>query len=329
MTSPWLSVLMPTYNGAAYLSAALDSVVAEDDPEIECIVVDDGSTDDTLAILERYRDRLNLTIRPQPRVGNWVTNTNIALAEAAGDFSCLLHQDDIWLPGRLRRIRHAIVEYPSAGLFLHPADFIDVQARRLGPWRCPLPKAPAVLDGRAILPRLLVQNFIAIPSPVFRTATAREAGGLDEALWYGADWDFWLKLAMADRTVYLPETLACFRVHEDAQTARRSIDIDEFRHQHELVLERHLPMLADDAVRRKARRCAELSIVVNATLASRFHQMRPEMAPLVTALRRAGLSGIWRYVRISRIWERVNARLKAQRRARWSAPEAGADVLVR
>lgn len=327
MTLPWLSVLMPTYNGTAYLGAALDSVVAEDDPDIECIAVDDGSTDDTIAILERYRDRLNLTIERRPRIGDWVANTNVALDAAAGEFTSLLHQDDIWLPGRLAALKLAIEASPTIDLFLHSSWFIDSLGSRLGPWHCPLPKA-AILDAAAVLPGLLVQNFIAIPSPVFRTATARGIGGLDEVLWNTADWDFWLKLASAGRTLCLPETLACFRVHPEAQTNRRSIDIADFRRQHELVLERHLPMLDDDQIRRRTRRRAELSIAVNVTLASRYHGMNPGLAPVMAALGRAGPLGLWRYLRFSRIWERVSARLKAQRRAGRPDPVVGNDAVA-
>ncbi len=310
------------------MSSALDSVVTEDDPDIECIAVDDGSTDETTAILDRYRDRLNISVRAQARVGNWVANTNVALDAAAGEFTCLLHQDDIWLPGRLATLKSAIARHPSVDVFLHSSWFIDSQGRRLGPWHCPLPKEPAILDAAEVLPRLLVQNFIAIPAPVFRTAVAREIGGLDDVLWNTADWDFWLKLASAGRTLCLPETLACFRVHPEAQTNRRSIDIADFRRQHEMVLERHLPSLHDAKIRRRTRRSAELSVAVNMALASRYHGMRLGLGSLVAALGRAGPLGLWRYLRLSRIWERVSARLKAQRRARRPETMVGKDAVA-
>ncbi|MCL4825574.1 MAG: glycosyltransferase, partial [Anaerolineales bacterium] len=55
---PWLSVLIPTYNGETFLPAALDSIAIQEDPDIECIAVDDGSTDQTLSILEQYKEKL-------------------------------------------------------------------------------------------------------------------------------------------------------------------------------------------------------------------------------------------------------------------------------
>jgi len=329
MTPPWLSVLMPTYNGSAYLGAALDSVVAEDDSGIECIAVDDGSTDDTLTILERYRDRLNLTILARPHAGNWVAGTNLALKRARGEFACLLHQDDIWLAGRLAMLRDAISRHPSVDLFLHPAWFIDSSGRRLGRWRCPLPRDPKVLDAGIVLPRLLVQNFIAIPSPMFKTATAREVGGLDEALWYTADWDLWLKLAAVARTVFLSEPMAGFRVHAAAQTNQRSVDIGDIRRQQEMVLERHVSRLPFDRRRQQAvRRSAELSIAVNVTLAGRYHRVSANLGTLAAAVWRAGPLGVWRYLRFSTIRDRISARLRSLRRAGGPDCTIGSDAVV-
>ncbi len=328
MTAPWLSVLIPTYNGAAYLRAALDSVVAQQDPDIECLAIDDGSTDATVTILEEYRDRLNLEIEVRPRIGNWVANTNRALERARGTYACLLHQDDLWMPGRLTAVRAALERNPAVDLLVHPTWFIDPRGARLGTWRCPLPEAPQILNADTVLPRLLVQNFIAIPAPVFSVPAARSFGGLDEGLWYTADWDFWLKLAAAGRTLCLPDRLAGFRVHAEAQTARRSIDIADYRRQHELVLQRHLPALAIDH-RRPVRRIAELSIAVNTALAGRYHGLRPGLGAVTAAALRAGPSGLWRYLRYSRIVERVRARLKVLKRGPVASPPVADDALAR
>lgn len=330
MTKPWLSVLMPTYNGASYLRDSLDSVVEQAHSGVECIAVDDGSGDETVAILDSYRNRLNLTVLARERVGNWVANTNFALERAQADFTCLLHQDDVWMPGRLDRIKDAVTRNPTVDLFVHPVWFIDGAGRRVGRWNCPLPKEPTVLDPGQALPRLLTQNFIGIPAPVFRTRMARDVGGLDEALWNTADWDFWLKLAAAGSTLCLPDPLACFRVHSEAQTVRRSSDITDFRRQHELVLERHLPKLSAPGVRRRrVWRAAELSIAVNMALASRYHGLSPDWAALASALWRARPTGIWHYWRNSRIGERVAARLRA-RKLTFPVPSTeGPDAVAR
>ena len=104
MTGPWLSVVMPTYNGEAMLADALASIAREDDGGVEVIAIDDGSTDGTLDILGTFSDRLSMTV-VRRRVGNWAMNTNHGLELATAPWACILHQDDVWrrsLAGRPR-----------------------------------------------------------------------------------------------------------------------------------------------------------------------------------------------------------------------------------
>ncbi len=241
MGRPWLSVLMPTYNGAAYLPPALDSIAVQKYDAIEIIAIDDGSTDETLQILRDYAGKLPLRVIERRRVGSWVANTNYGLSLARGEYVCFLHQDDCWLPGRLAALKTQAAIHPHVVLFLHATIFIDARARQLGVWRCPLPHTYRPLPPERVRERLLVQNFIAIPAPLFRREEALRVGGLDERLWYTADWDLWLKLAAAGETLYDPRPRACFRVHALSQTMRQSSDDAEFRRQHQAVLKRHLP----------------------------------------------------------------------------------------
>src|SRR5712672_1230348 len=114
MSTPWLSVVMPTYNGGAYLAAALESIRGQQSGgEFEVIAVDDGSEDGTVAILEEYSSRLPLRIVRRARGGNWVASTNHGLSIARGEYACLLHQDDLWMDGRLQAVRAALDAVPG------------------------------------------------------------------------------------------------------------------------------------------------------------------------------------------------------------------------
>src|ERR1700737_3489848 len=95
---------MPTYNGERFIAAALDSVRDQDNNGIELVIVDDGSTDQTLDLVRGYADILPIRLITPGRLGNWVAATNLGLREAKGDWACFLHQDDLWLPGRLERL---------------------------------------------------------------------------------------------------------------------------------------------------------------------------------------------------------------------------------
>ncbi|GAB4240993.1 MAG: glycosyltransferase [Stanieria sp.] len=313
MNQPWLSVIIPTYNGADYLPAALDSIVMQQESGIECIVVDDGSTDTTLSILDSYQDKLPLQIVKRNRIGNWVTNTNYGLSLAQGEYVCFLHQDDIWLKDRLKNIKEAIAFYPQANLYLHSSLFIDIQGKPLGIWRCPLPSYPEVIKAELMLERLLVQNFIAIPGPVFRREVALDVGGLNEELWYTADWDFWLKLAASGDTIYHSQPLAAFRVHPNSQTIRRSSSLSEFQQQMRSVFEQHLAKWETSINNKlKIRKVALFSTEVNTALAAMVHGEKTNLWKLGREFVSLTPRGWYRYWRDSRIVERVSARLKAR-----------------
>ncbi|MGV2827891.1 glycosyltransferase [Myxosarcina sp. GI1(2024)] len=309
MNKPWLSIVIPTYNGEKYLAAALDSVVAQGDDKLECVIVDDGSTDDTFSIVEAYRDKLNLKLVKRSRVGNWVTNTNYALSVASGEYACFLHQDDIWLPNRLKTLKKAIVLFPQADLYLHSALFINNTGDRLGVWQCPLPSLQ-LIDSKTMVAKLLVQNFIAIPAPTFKRQLALDLGGMDETLWYTADWDFWLKLASAGHTVYSSEPLAAFRVHGDSQTIRRSSSIEDFRQQLRMVVNKYLDCAGDNSA--GLEKVAWFSTEVNTTLAALVHGKSANVWQLFSDFAFLGPWGWYRYWQDSRIQERVSARLKAK-----------------
>lgn len=305
---PWLSVIIPTYNGSKYLTAALNSVVVQQDERLECVVIDDGSTDHTLAIVESFQDRLKIKLITKARAGNWVVNTNHALIEATGEYACFLHQDDLWLEGRLEQIKKAIAAYPQASLYLHDSIFIDEQGKPLGLWSCPLASRRRIISADDMIEKLLVQNFVAIPSPVFKRTAAIEIGGLNDRLWYTADWDFWLKLAALGDTCYIPKPLAAFRVHGDSQTIRRSSSVAEFRQQMRSVVDKHLSLKSS----REVSKVAFFSTEVNTTLAAMVHGESTNLLQLALDFVLLGPTGWWRYWQDSRIQERISARLKAK-----------------
>lgn len=312
---PWLSVIIPTYNGSKYLTAALDSIIVQQDNEVECVVIDDGSTDNTLEIVETYQNRLNIKLITKARQGNWVANTNHALAEANGLYACFLHQDDLWLEGRLKNIRNAIAAYPQASLYLHDSVFIDEGGKPLGLWRCPMSAKRQRISAEEMLDKLLVQNFIGIPAPVFKRAAALNVEGLNNELWYTADWDFWLKLAAMGDTCYIPKPLAAFRVHADSQTIRRSSSVVEFRQQMRLVVNKHLTPKSTKEVGK----VAFFSTEVNTTLAAIVHGKSPNLLKLAAEFILLGPLGWRRYWQDSRIQERISARLKAKLQAQGTA----------
>jgi len=310
--SCWLSVILPTYNGARHLESTLDSLVAQEEMDFEVIVVDDGSTDATPEILRRYSKRLPMAVVESRHTGNWVANTNVGIRVAKGRYLGWLHQDDTWRRDRVSKLKRLTSRWPEALLVLHPVWFIDAGGRRIGPWRCPLPSRTRYLGAAELVGHLLVQNFVASTAPVFRAEAASKVGGLDEQLWYVADWDFWLKLARLGRSVYLPSPLSSVRLHRDSQTVTRASNTEDLQHQYAAVLSRYLPEWEQRhpngrSVGRAARFSARLNMALLSHVAGRKVPWRGLLGDFV----RLGPVGWHVFLRDSRIIERSISRIRA------------------
>ena len=312
MTRPWLSVIMPTYNGERYLRETFESMVEQNERGFECVVVDGGSTDSTRAIIDEFSRELDVRLFVRPEFPNWVGKTNFGFGEAAADHVCMLHSDDRWLPGRAAAVRRTLERHPDLALLLNPSLVIDQDGRTVGKWRCPLVPAPQIYSADALLEHLIVQNFVAVPAPTFRRDAAIAVGGIDPVLWYTGDWDFYLKLARTGPTLYLDELLSCFRIHGASLTMKGSANVDAFREQLETVLERHLPGIGSEQRRDAARRVGAVSNEIDIALAAAVHGSWSELPAALAALAALGPAGWRSYFRDSRIVERVSSRLRAR-----------------
>lgn len=310
---PWLSVILCTYQGERFLPAALESVAGQDASDIEVIAVDDGSTDDTPAILEAYAARLPLHIERIAHTGNWVRNTNTGLHLARGGCLCLLHQDDLWLPDRLRALKALADAYPDVGFFASPARYIDAAGRTVGRWTPPLPGTGRPLPPAVVLERLLVQNCFALPAPMFRRDLARSAGDMDTSLWFLADWKYWGALIAATPVVLHPEPLAAFRLHPHSQTLTRSRDAADLRSQ-------YLDVFASIEARldpthpgvRFARQAAQLNMAISIALAGARHAEHGGLGNAAATACRTHPAAWYRFLRDACIRQRVAARLRAR-----------------
>jgi GT2 family glycosyltransferase len=311
MTRPWLSVIMPTYNGEQYLRETFESMVEQEERGFECVVVDGGSTDSTRAIIDEFSRELDVRVFVRPEFPNWVGKTNFGFGQAAAEHVCMLHSDDRWLPGRAAAVHRTLQRHPDLALLLNPSLIIDQDGRTVGRGRCPL-VPEQIYSADALLEHLIVQNFVAVPAPTFRREAALAVGGIDPVLWYTGDWDFYLKLARTGSTLYLDEMLTSFRIHGASLTMKGSANVDSFRAQLETVLERHLPAIESTERRHAARRVGAVSNEIDIALAAAVHGSWSELPGAFASLAALGPAGWRSYFRDSRIVERVSSRLRAR-----------------
>lgn len=198
---PIISVIIPAYNSGPYLDEAVRSVVAQTFTDWECVVVDDGSTED-LSRVEKMDPRVRL-IRQENR-GTQAARNN-AILNFTGEFVAFLDHDDIWLPTKLGK-QMAALRANTDIAFCHTGfDVIDGEGRRTGPgWA-------AAHSGYAEMMR--DPGGWCFSSVLLRRSVLAATGLMDEYLMHTGDWDMMLKVAKRGGQVFIPEVLCRYRIH--------------------------------------------------------------------------------------------------------------------
>jgi glycosyltransferase involved in cell wall biosynthesis len=211
---PLVSVVIPAYNAAAFLSETLDSVLAQTYANLEIIVVDDGSTDATPHLLDNYRNRIR--VLRQTNAGQAAAR-NYGAREAYGELLAFLDSDDLWDPDKIVRQVDLLARFPDALAVYCDHRTIDAQGH-------PLASSAALTHPRPsgdILRALLLGSCIITPGLVLLRRPAFDvAGGFDEApLMRGhEDSALWLRLATQGAFIYSPDTLVSYRWHNQQAT---------------------------------------------------------------------------------------------------------------
>lgn len=185
--TPTASVIIAAYNAEKYIAQAIESVLAQSYPCVECIVVDDGSTDRTAEIVARYGDRVRYLHQANAERS---AARNNGMARATGQYLSFLDADDLLVPEKLAEQVAFLEAHPefdvvySRVAYFNEADGSGFSAQRRTPTG-------------DILPELLYSNFITIHSPLIRRAAVQRTEGFDPARNRFEDWDFFLRLGLA------------------------------------------------------------------------------------------------------------------------------------
>jgi glycosyltransferase involved in cell wall biosynthesis len=193
------SVIVPLYNKEAEIERTLRSVLAQSYPPLEIVVVDDGSTDRSAAIVESIGSPLIRLIR-QPNAGETAAR-NRAMAEAMGDYFALIDADDEWREGFLAEVAGMIAEFPDCGLYSTGFDIIDDRGEH--PARTP--EVRGVVDNFF---RESMTAYVSIPSAsVIPRAVVDAVGGFPEGMRLGGDQYMWVKIARRYPVCFSPARL--------------------------------------------------------------------------------------------------------------------------
>jgi len=208
---PRFSVLVPTYNQAAFLPQAVASLMGQTCRDWEAVVVDDGSTDDTPQVLQALCAREPRLRAIRQRNGGVAAALNRALAEARGEWICWLSSDDLFLPEKLALHEEAIRQRPLCRFFHSGFLLLDELSRRLVE---PEPPAASLIPEPALqVVAFLAQNYVNGISIAVHREVFAEVGTFDEALRQGQDYDLWLRITARHHSVYLDQPTCVSRVH--------------------------------------------------------------------------------------------------------------------
>jgi glycosyltransferase involved in cell wall biosynthesis len=212
---PAVSVIIPAYNSAPYIAETIGSVLDQTFDDLELIVVDDGSADDTPAVVTACGPRVRLIIQANAGV---CAARNRGIREAAGRYLCLLDHDDYWFPDKLQRQVTAMQEHPDCGVIYSPyIPWVpDAAGRFPAPDRFDLAAYGDGIDAACsgwIYHLFLLDCCMLTSTSMFRREVFDRCGGFDEALPYSEDWELWLRISREFTFVKLrrPDTL--YRQH--------------------------------------------------------------------------------------------------------------------
>ena len=207
------SVVMPAYNTAATIGAAVDSVLAQTRPDFELIVVDDGSTDETSTLVEAIRDPRLRLIRQENRGA--AAARNAAVVEARGRYVSFVDSDDLWLPTYLETMASTLeLASPEVGFAYTDAWMLDPTGSWIGTstaMTAQRPPATPPPTAEALLLELLDRNFVYNAVTVRRTVL-EQVGPFDQALRAAIDYEMWIRIAAHGHTALrAPGLLAVYR----------------------------------------------------------------------------------------------------------------------
>ncbi len=201
---PLVSIITPSYNQGHFLEETIRSVLSQDYPNIEYIIVDGASKDDSVDVIRRYADRLTWWVSEKDK--GHADALNKGFARARGEILAWLNSDDTYTTPQVVSEAVAFLQAnPGVGMVYADANLTDNSGSVIGSFPARQTSYQAMLRGSVHIPQA---------TTFFRADLYRQVGPLSLSLFFGFDYDLWVKLAKVSDVRYLPRAWANFRLHE-------------------------------------------------------------------------------------------------------------------
>ena len=213
---PLVSIIMPSFNQDRFIAEAIESVLNQNYPHLECIVIDGGSSDGTTDILRRYGDCLRW-ISESDRGQSHALNKGWRMAQ--GEILGWLNSDDTYRPDAIQAVVKVFQIHPEVGGIYGDCDYISPTGEFLEKYETGLFDYDTFFrTSRSPIPQ---------PSMFIRRSVYEQIGPVNESLRLVMDWEYWLRTGMKYPILYLPQTLATFRVHGSSKSATEGLRFGE------------------------------------------------------------------------------------------------------
>ena len=202
-----VSIVTPSYNQARFIEGTIQSVLSQDYPQIEYLVVDGGSTDHSVDIIRRYADRLTGWVSEKDR--GQTDAINKGFARATGEILAWINSDDTYEPGAVSAAAEFLREHPEVGMVYGDCNYINEQGEVIGRFHSKQTSYRRIRQG---------YNHIPQQTMFFRAELWKQLGPLDPSFHFAMDYDLWTRISARSEIKYVPQTWANFRLHTSAKT---------------------------------------------------------------------------------------------------------------
>lgn len=233
MNQPLVSVCIPAYNNAGYIKDTIESILGQTYQNIELIIVDDNSKDDTLKIVQSIEDKRVKVYHNDENLG-MVGNWNKCLSLATGDYIKLICADDMVDQNAIEIEAKAMMENPTANLVESDTRLVDINGKKTGAFHR-YHKSGLVNGKKVAKASLIFQNFFGAPvNNLIRRTALENVGYFDTSFTYILDFDMWIRLACSGDVFIIHQLLNSFRIRNDSNTGNligenRDVYVEEHR----------------------------------------------------------------------------------------------------
>lgn len=209
---PLVSIITPSYNQGRFILETIQSVLSQDYTNLEYVIVDGGSTDNSVEVIQQFSNRLTWWVSEPDRGHSDALNKGFA--HATGEILAWINSDDTYLPGAIHEAVEYLLAHPDISMVYGDANLIDESGKYLGRFPARQTDYSRMLNGSVHIPQA---------TTFFRSRCWKQVGPLDQTLDYAFDYDLWVRLSKIAPVVYVPRTWANFRLHE----AGKSVYLDD------------------------------------------------------------------------------------------------------